>query len=423
MRREREEETRAGFHRGEVARVGGMFKLTPDYLRENERELRSRPREGPRAALRATLRLVPPSVFPPLPPSFRARSGELRALSTMVRSYHPARIALIGSGGSGKSTLACALGHRMSRSFRGNIHWFRIGAWDTTTLLQMLAMRFGLPSRGDDLARAIRRSFEERGASLVVLDNHEDDAATAALLDALHDAPVTWILTARRCLLGGVSVYPVVPPFITVGKSPFPRIASLTRLLRWNAVALDLADALVGEGFTSVEGLEDWLRKKGVDRVRTVEHEDDIVEVARIVEQAWARLPQAARRMLGVLAHMAGDHMDARSLSTLSDARGAAARRAIEALTRLRLVQEPIEGRFALHATVRHALAKRTSADHQRYFLHYVALLEAQPARLELEQTHLFAAMDHAQATGDLATILRVHRLVEALGGGEAPQP
>jgi hypothetical protein len=72
-------------------------------------------------------------------------------------------------------------------------------------------------------------------------------------------------------------------------------------------------------------------------------------------------------------------------------------------------------GRYALHAVVRHAVARRTKAAPERTFEHYVSLLERHPERLDLEQTHLFAAMDHAQRGGDLREILRIDALLERL--------
>jgi hypothetical protein len=353
-----------------------------------------------------------PTQFPPPPRSFRSRGRELATLASAVLAGHQRRFALIGSGGSGKSTLACALGHRVRRAFPGGIHWFRVGAWDERTLTGMLALRFGVPMlRSRKLAR-LRAHLSARGETFIVLDNHEDDRAVAALLDALRDAPVTWVITARRCLLAGVSVYPVVPPLMTLGQSPFPAVASLTRLLRWNPVALDLADALVSSGEIGAPELGEWLVAEGVDRVRVIAHEDDLPEVGLLVAWSFPRLPPASRRMLAVLAHTEGDHLDEVSLGQLARTRGGAA---LAALQRFRLVQEPLAGRFALHATVRHAVAKRTRADHAALFEHYVSLLEHHPERLELEQTHLFAAMDQASNTGDVNAAVRVERLVAML--------
>lgn len=350
--------------------------------------------------------------FPPSPRSFRGRRRELAALAFAVLSGQQTRFALIGSGGSGKSTLACALGHRVRRAFPGGIHWFRVGAWDERTLTGMLALHFGVPMLRSRKLSRLRAHLQGRGGTFIVLDNHEDDRAVAALLDALRDAPVTWVVTARRCLLAGVSVYPVVPPLVTLGQSPFPAVASLTRILRWNPVALDLADALVTSGAITAPALESWLVAEGVDRVRVIAHEDDLPEVGLLVAWSFPRLPPASRRMLAVLAHTEGDHVDAVSLAQLARARGPAA---LEALQRFRLVQEPLAGRFALHATVRHALARRTRPDHAALFEHYVSLLERHPERLELEQTHLFAAMDQASNTGDVNAAVRVERLVAML--------
>src|ERR1700679_2247006 len=165
------------------------------------------------------------SEFPPPPRSLHARSRELSTLVAAVRAG-PVRLALIGGGGSGKSTLACALGHRVRRRFPGGLQWFRVGAWDVLTLTGMLALRFGAPvSPRSHALQRVRAHLDQRGRTLVVLDNHEDDRAVAALLDALRDTPVTWVITARRCLLARVWVFPVAPPLVTAGESPFPKVA------------------------------------------------------------------------------------------------------------------------------------------------------------------------------------------------------
>jgi hypothetical protein len=148
--------------------------------------------------------------------------------------------------------------------------------------------------------------------------------------------------------------------------------------------------------------------------VRVIAHEDDLPEVGLLVGFAWDELGTVARRMLAVLAHSGGDHMDAESLATLARA-GARAREALASLVRLRLLQEPLAGRFALHATVRHALEKRTHGEPAAYFEHYVTLLERAPERMELEQTHLFAAMDLAQEMGGVGAAVRLERLLAKL--------
>lgn len=354
-------------------------------------------------------------LFPPRPQGLKGRTAELATLARTIEEAAPTRLALVGGGGSGKSLLAAELAHRLSRRFGGRLDWFRVGAWDHRTLLEMLALRWGLPRDRKVVVGALRAHLRKT-ERLVVLDNHEDDAATATLLDALSGTRATFVLTARRCLLSGVLLFPVTPPLVTAQEVAFPRVASLTRRLRWNPLALDIADAIVGAKSATVAELEAALVAGGIDDVRVIEHEDDLPEVALLVGWAWGRLSAEGQKMLGVLAHVEGDHVDAESLAALAGVRGARARdAAIRAVARWHLVQEAMPGRYTLHAVVRHAVKKRTTADPARVFEHYVGLLEASPARVVAEQTHLFAAMDHAHRTSDLDGLLRVERLLARL--------
>jgi len=348
--------------------------------------------------------------------------GRKHESETLVRTLapaaspkgHPVRLALVGSGGSGKSMLAAAVAHHVRPRFRGGVHWFRVGAWDFRTLVEMLALRFGTTRERHAAVPALRRLFGQAGPLLLVLDNHEDDAATARLLDTLGGTPASFLVTARRCLLAGVLVYPVTAPLVTAGRPAFPRVADLTRSLRWNPLALDIADSIVGSGAATVVELSAFLAARGIDRVHVIEHEDDLPEVALLVAWAFERLDANSRRMLGVLAHVEGDHVDTDSLARLARVR-AGADRALAALREWHLVQEAAAGRWALHAVVRHAVRKRTRGDAAAVFEHYVSLLERHPSRLDVEQTHLFAAMDHAHRTSDLGAMLRVERLLDRL--------
>jgi hypothetical protein len=148
-----------------------------------------------------------------------------------------------------------------------------------------------------------------------------------------------------------------------------------------------------------------------------LEHEDDLPEIALLVQWAWPRLCVEARRVLAVLAHVEGDHVDAVSLAKL--ARVARLGPALAELERWHLVQQPLRERYALHAVVRHAVARRTKPAPDRVFAHYVSLLERHPERLELEQSHLFAAMEHAYRKSDMNALLRVNALAHRLERAE----
>lgn len=356
-----------------------------------------------------------PLDLPPPPRGLKGRASELAVLAKTIETTAPARLAFVGAGGSGKSMLAAALGHKMARYFRNRVTWFRVGSWDFYTLTEMLALRFGVPG-GDERVERLNAFFAETGPRMIVLDNHEDDRAMARLLDAFADSPVTFLITARRCLLAGVLIFPVTAPLVTSGRSAFPRVAKLTRMLRWNPLALDIADGIVRSGGATVAELSAYLTEQGVQRVRAIAHEDDLPEIAFQVEWAWGRLSNASHRVLAVLAHIEGDHVDVDSLAKLAGVRGPLAP-ALEPLARWNLVQEPVTERYTLHAVVRHAVVKRTELSAERVFEHYVGLLEKHPERLVREQTHLFAAMDHAHRTSNLNAMLRVEALTRRLEG------
>jgi hypothetical protein len=357
--------------------------------------------------------------FPPRPEPFRGRAAELGTLVAACRPGLNPRLALVGSGGSGKSTLAAALGHRVSARYSGGIEWFRVGRWDHRTLLDMLAIRMNVRLGGvrerERRVRELRRALVGRGRTFIVLDNHEDDREMARLLTLLDGLPVSWLITARRCLLSGVSVFPVVAPLSTSRRSPFPRVAELTDVVRWNPLALDIANALVETGAVTAVALRAWLIERGVLRIATMAHEDDLPELRLLVRWAWPRVGSAGRRLLTVLAHLEGDHVDADALAALGRT-GRASRAVLSRLVRWHLVQQPLPGRYALHATIRHGIESRTRFDQGRAVAYFVRLLERHPERLDLEQTHLFAAMDHAHTTSDLGLALRLEKLLEQLG-------
>jgi hypothetical protein len=346
----------------------------------------------------------------------KGRSAEIATLARTIEATRPTRIALVGSGGSGKSMLAAALGHRLRGAFGGRIDWFRSGAWSFYTLSEMLALRFGT-GRGEGRVQRLQEFLASGPQRLIVLDNHENDLAVARLFEAFADSQATFVITARRCLLAGVLIFPVVAPLVTAGESAFPRVAALTRLLRWNPLALDIADSIVASRAASVKALAEFLQDAGVTRVRALEHEDDLPEIALLVDWAWARLSAPARRILAVLAHMEGDHVDAASLAKL--ARIGRLAPPLAELERWHLVQQPVEQRYTLHAVVRHAVARRTKPEPERLFTHYVTLLERHPERLELEQSHLFAAMEHASRKNDMNALLRIEALARRMSGAE----
>src|SRR6185369_6271233 len=215
-----------------------------------------------RQFIRCTLTPSMPAVdLPPPPRGLKGRATELATLAKTIEETAPTRLALVGAGGSGKSMLTAALAHRVAPFFERRASWFRVGSWDFYTLTEMLALRFGLAG-GDERVPRLNEFFARTGPRLIVLDNHEDDRAMARLLDAFTQAPVTFVITARRCLLAGVLIFPVTAPMVTAGRSAFPRVARLTRMLRWNPLALDIADGIASSGAATVAELGAFLEQR-----------------------------------------------------------------------------------------------------------------------------------------------------------------
>src|SRR5688500_9283671 len=156
-------------------------------------------------------RKPPHSIFPPRPVGMKGRSGELNTLARTILAARPTRVALIGPGGSGKSMLAAALGRRLWTAFGGRVDWFRSASWGFYTLSEMLALRFRT-GRGDGRVQRLQEFLARGPQRLTVLDNHENDAAVARLFEAFRDCQATFVITARRCLLAGVFIFPVVAP-------------------------------------------------------------------------------------------------------------------------------------------------------------------------------------------------------------------
>ena len=157
-------------------------------------------------------------------------------------------------------------------------------------------------------------------------------------------------------------VFPVTAPLITSGRSAFPRVARLTRDLRWNPLALDIADAIVASRGATVAQLAAFLERAGIRAVRVIDHEDDLPEVALLVQWAWKRLPAASRRMLGVLSHVEGDSVDLDSLAARRHPGTARSARRDRRPRTLALVQEPMRaGRRSTGGAARGAKAEASS--------------------------------------------------------------
>ena len=56
----------------------------------------------------------------------------------------------------------------------------------------------------------------------------------------------------------------MIAPLVQARRNAFPAVATLTSPLRWNPLALDIADALVVAGACTVDELGAWLTAEGI---------------------------------------------------------------------------------------------------------------------------------------------------------------
>ena len=338
-------------------------------------------------------------VFPARPSPFRGRAAELRRCRGLPLGPAPAAGAG-GPGGGGKSTLAAALGHRLRARLSRRARVVPGGRWDHRTLLEMLAIRLGVPLGGfRDRARRLR-ALRRRLAGAATCSSSSTTTRTTARWRAFwrarrppgrlaaHRAPLPAL--GRLGLSGGCAAGHAGPQPVPAGRRAH------------RAPALESARARhqqrAGRDGRRQRGRAARLagRAAAWRACASIAHEDDLPELAPARPLGVAPLAAPADALLTVLAHLRGrSHRCALAARSLRAGRRRRRRRAL-ASRRWHLVQQPLPGRFALHAIVRYAIEGRTRFDQRRARRPLRRLLERHPERLDLEQTHLFAAMDHA---------------------------
>ena len=199
-------------------------------------------------------RSFPFSLLFPSPIRLKGRRTELATLVAAVTTGRVSRLALVGGGGSGKSVHRRGAGSSRSAGASGRRRPGARGGWDHRTLWngRAAAGRRAIPW---SKVRAASGARPDAARPRQPRERQRD----GALPRRAGGRPVTWLLTARRCLLSGVSIFPAIAPLVSARRNAFPAVAALTSPLRWNPLALDIADALVAAGACTVEELGRWL--------------------------------------------------------------------------------------------------------------------------------------------------------------------
>ena len=239
----------------------------------------------------------------------------------------------------------------------------------------------------------------------------------ARLLDALAGTTGDVRASPRAAACSrACSIFPVIAPLVTSGAAAFPRVAALTRLLALEpARARHRGRASWRRARASVAELGDVPRGRGRRRACAASSTRTTCRRSRCSSNGRGRARLAARRACSaVLAHVEGDHVDARSLAKLARVRGRRRRSprssaGTSCRNRCRVATR------CMPSCATPSRAHESRARRARSSSTTSTLLERHPERLELEQTHLFAAMDHAYRKSDMNALLRVNALAERL--------
>ncbi|HEX2031001.1 MAG TPA: adenylate/guanylate cyclase domain-containing protein [Actinomycetota bacterium] len=186
-----------------------------------------------------------PTSLPPQRTSFVGRAEEVRTLVGLLRSER--LITLLGPGGTGKTRLAIRAAEEALPAFADGVVFVDLSAIrDTTVVPSAIAKGLGLPEDPVRPPLEAATAFLAGRAILLVLDNFEQVAEAAPLVDRLLDAaPGTAVLVTSRVRLGlsGEHAFAVTPL-----DAPAPEEGDPARLAQNEAVALFVDRARAARG-------------------------------------------------------------------------------------------------------------------------------------------------------------------------------
>ncbi len=254
------------------------------------------------------------------PTSFIGRIAEREVLARLLGDT--SLITLFGAPGAGKTRLARKVAREQLHAFDGGA-WFcdLSGVASAAEILTTIVATLRLRCTEDDppaLAREIRRELQERGRTLIVLDNMEHLIADGAaeLVAPLVGPPTTLVVTTREVLrLQGEHRVEVsglndtdairlfeeraraVRPDATFNDPERSAALSIAQVFDGNALAIELAAARVGA--LSPAALRDRLP----DQLSILQTSDRGVagrhrSLHAAVEWSWALLDEAERSVL-----------------------------------------------------------------------------------------------------------------------------
>lgn len=288
--------------------------------------------------------------------------------------------AITGGAGVGKTTLAVYWAHRVRHLFPDGELYINMRGYDVgppvgpdTALYELLRALEVPPTRlptGVDALAALYRSLLHGRRLLIVLDNADKSAQVLPLLPGTPGCAV--VVTSRRRLnslsvLGGarrlsLGVLPEPDAISLLTKIIGPsRVASesatIAALARWCdflPLALRIAaDRAVTNPYTTITEL---VAELGTERDRLdalATGEDDLTAIRVVFSSSYRGLPSDAAQAFRLIGLHTGPEFSRRAAAALLGVSIAEARRLLDILTNIHLVEQIGRDRFQLHDLLR----------------------------------------------------------------------
>ncbi|HUZ23360.1 MAG TPA: BTAD domain-containing putative transcriptional regulator [Streptosporangiaceae bacterium] len=349
----------------------------------------SAPEAGPASTASAAVHM--PRQLPARPRGFTGRRGSLRWLEALLTAgQRPADAAVItGPPGVGKTALALLWSHRIQDRFpdgtlfadlRGS-HPFATPAVPGEVLesfLRALSGPVAIPAQQDGRAALLRSVLADKSV-LIVLDDAVGPSQVRPLLPGSPGCLT--VITSRSRLSGLVArdgaIRIVLGPLgerdavALLRQIAAPRrvdaepaaAAEVARLCGGLPLALRIAaERAAGYPSSSLAGLADQLREEH-DRLAVLATADDDTAVRAAFSWSYRRLHAHATRMFRLLGLVPGPTFGPAAAAALAGVSVARARRSLDALTGVNLVEDMGDGRYRLHDLLRLYAAECAEAE------------------------------------------------------------
>lgn len=327
-----------------------------------------------------------PRQLPASVAAFVGRGRELAALEDYENANMAAIVAIDGMAGVGKTTLAVHAAHSLTPRFPDgqlfvNLHGHTQGMTPVdpgdalARVLRALGVpREGIPERVDDRAALYRSVVADRKV-LIVLDNAVDEDQVRPLIPAGRGCRL--IVTSRRRLIGLDDTRTLSLDVLPLEEA----VALFTRTVGWEQVADAPASVLtetvercgllplaIRIAAVRLQARPAWSVRHLLDRLngdRLAELTAGRYSVTAALDLSYQRLSEDQRRVYRLLGSR-GIEFGVDEAAGVHDTTVVRARRLLDELLDVHLLQEPVPSRYRFHDLVHDhasALLHRTRAE------------------------------------------------------------